>query len=531
MLTCHKEILSGPPCPIEKEVKKIPTGHKAVFGGAHQRENFPAGTPQPSALNIVIRSEKRDPNDPKVVIARAKITHQFTDKVDWNDKESVRKLNKWRGQIFERAFGSKFPRRWKYTYGEMNALCDILEAHLATSEVGGLMTNVDWKSVTSRYNHHFEGVKQCAGEPYAITSHTCDDEEKRSDPKDKLKESRQAPVRSLIGLRNQLHHFKDQRVIDLVKGAKGIKQEVEPVADVENKQIASPSEGSSSDTGRKIKKLILKIGDRRVILGGKRNGSEDFADNEDSPLTKKAKLDGPISLHGGDGNILGGHDTNKSDESMTGTDHQGCEFSPSSPLRQVLDNASSATHAAQAMVNTKYLFDHNETANSASPHSIVEQHVSISKNKKRSMEVDGNNGSDCDDEGNSSPKNTKIDRSLPRDPRLPPVNAQGRHLLPNPLIRAVLYPEPLKSKHKKRPRDDDQVDDSDSQSGQSAKKLKVQTSAQGPNLFPEAPNQPAWDVVNSLPRPRTAARTRAKTTKKGIQTTARLPTLDDYFQD
>ncbi|KAJ8063920.1 hypothetical protein OCU04_007770 [Sclerotinia nivalis] len=525
-------LLFGPPGPIEKETKKMPTGHKAIFEGTHHRHNFPAGTPQPNALNIVIRSEKRDPNDPNVVIARAKITHRFTEEVDWNNKASVKKLNKWRGQIFERAFGSKLPRRWKYTYGEMNVLCDILEAHLATSEVGGLMTNVDWKLVTTRYNAHFEGVTQSAGEIYASATFTGDDGKKESVSGQRMKESRQAPVRSLIGLRNQLYHFKDQRVIDLLKGAKGIKQEVEPVVDVENNHTTAPSEGSSSDTGRKIKKLILKIGNRRVTLGGKRTSSEYHADDEDSPPTKKAKLDGPTYLRGGDGDLLDGYDPifNYADDASTENYHQGREFPPDSPFRRVRNNASSADGAAQAMADAQRLSGRGGTASNASHLPMVDQHTSVSNKKKRSREVDGNDDSDGDDEGSSSPKKAKIDRRLPRDARLPPANAQGRHPLPDSPVHIGLYSEPSNSNHKKRLMDDDQVDGGDSQSGVPAKKLKVET-AQGPNLLPEAPQQPAWDLVNQLSRSRTAARARAKTTKKGFHTTARLPTLDDYFQD
>ncbi|KAF7876661.1 hypothetical protein EAF04_001746 [Stromatinia cepivora] len=493
----RSEHLFGPAGPIEKETRKMPTGHKAIFEGTHHRDIFPAGTPQPNALNIVIRSEKRDPNDPNVVIARAKIIHRFTEEVDWNNKALVKKLNKWRGQIFERAFGSKLPRRWKYTHAEMNVLCDILEEHLATSKVGGIMSNIDWKLVTTRYNAHFKGVTQSAGEVYASATYTGDDGEKTSVSGQKMKDDREAPVRSV--------------------GAKGIKQEVEPVVDVEKNQTATPSEGSSSDTGRKIKRLILKIGNRRVTLGGKRTSSEYHADDEESPPAKKAKLDGPPRLRGGGVDLLNGHDPkfNYADDSSTGTDYQGREFPPDSPFRQVPNNAGSADGAAQAMANAPRLFDHP---------------TPVSNNKKRSREVDGNNESDGDNEGSSSPKKAKIDRRLPRDARLPPVNAQGRHPLPDSPAHAGLYPKLSNSNQKKRSMDDDQDDGGDIQGGHPAKKQKVKT-AQGPNPLPQAPRQRAWDVVNQLPRSRTAARARAKTTNKGFQPTARLPTLDDYFQD
>lgn len=521
----------------------MPPKHVIIGEETHNRDPIKVGTVQPEALIIVLQAERRDPKNPDVIIGRANITHTFPREVDFDDKASVKALNKWRGQIFERAFKAKMERRWPYLEDEKNALCDILEEQLATPEVAGLLTNVDWELVSAQYNSHFEGVVQSAGELYAKVSYNGDNGAKISSGQE-MKKDREAPVRTSTALRNQIVHFKDQRSMDLVRGAKGIKQEEEESAKVATDSKILPSKSSSTSEGSAqspVKRIVLKNGNQRTVLTAKRANSDSDADDEKSPPTKKQKLSRPTSLRGGDGDegddggMQDGYNPNfnYADDAPPLTSFQGRELPADSPFRLAVADNSWSPQALQDLKNA-------QRAHGIDPDQIniirriPDPPASPPNDKKRSRETEEDSDSN-EEEQTQSPKKMKLSQHFPqvnRDPRLPPPNAQGRHPLPNSPLRPLTPLEsqqaPLSKKGKKRSRFIEE-DDDESQDEQdlSSKKVKREASQDLPPVSNTAHQTEA--VMSQQARSSTPARSRLTIGKKGYETTARLPTIKDLL--
>ncbi|KAF5876406.1 uncharacterized protein Bfra_002810 [Botrytis fragariae] len=430
--------------PIEREAKKMPPGHVAIGEETHSRDQILVGAPQPEALIITIRTEKRDEHD--VVTARALVTHKYTKGINWSDARDVKFLNKWRSQILVRAFKAKHERRWKYTLSEMNALCHFLEIQLAAPGVDGLMTNVDWAEVTTNYNNHFQGKRQYAGELYASASYTGDDGRKTSAAGQPMKADRDAPFRSEIALKNQIYHFRDQRAVDLVRNSKGARPSDgprkpagdEPQDDTENIPSVLPSERSSPSSKGSLKKLIFKFGNgsKVTLENKKRANTEDGTDEEMCPPNKKTKVSGPSHLRGGSGDIWEGSESNfdYSEDSAPPTHYHDRELRSDSPFRQGFPSRT-----ARAFSDAQRVLGQGRAAHGVNNQPMIAQSTSGSRSQQCSREIEENYDDDSDDEGTSSSYKVNVNPCLPQEVQFPPVYSQARHPLPavrHPLVDA-----------------------------------------------------------------------------------------------
>ncbi|KAF7927999.1 hypothetical protein BELL_0675g00010 [Botrytis elliptica] len=432
--------------PIERESKKMPPGHVAIGEVTHSRDQILVGAPQPDALTIKIRTEKRDEHD--VVTARALVTHKYTRGIDWSDARDVKSLNKWRSQILVRAFKAKHVRRWKYTLSEMNTLCHFLDIQLAAPGVDGLMINVDWTWVTTNYNNFFQGKRQRAGELYASASYTGDDGRKTSAAGQPMKDDRDAPFRSEIALKNQIYHFRDRRAVDLVKNSRGARPWDESQAEAENIPSVSPSERSSPSSNGTLKKLIFKLGNgsKVTLEDKKRANTEDRADEEMWPPNKKTKMSAPSHLRGGSGDIWEGYESNfdYSEDAAPPTHYQGRELRSDSPFRQ-----SSPSQTARAFSNAQRVLGQGRTVHGVNNQPIIAQSTSLSRSRPGSREIEENYDDDSDDEGTSRSKKANVNQRLPREAHFPSVYSQARH--PLPTVRHPLVDE-QGIRHRSKPR-------------------------------------------------------------------------------
>ncbi|KAF7918754.1 uncharacterized protein EAE97_011849 [Botrytis byssoidea] len=421
--------------PIEKEVKKMPPGHVAIDEGTHSRAQILAGAPQPEALTIMLRTEKRDEHN--VATARALVTHKYTKEINWADAREVKCLNKWRNQILIRAFKSKHERRWKYTLSEMNTLCQFLDIQLAIPTVDGLMANVDWAWVTTNYNSFFQGQIQRAGELYASASYTGDDGRKTSAAGQPMKYDRDAPFRSEIALKNQIYHFRDKRAVDLVRNSRGARswdepQEPasdEPQEDTENIPSVLSSERSSPSSKGSLKKLIFTLGNgsKVTLENKKRANTEDPTDEEICPPNKKTKFSGPSHLRGGSGGMWEGpeSDFDYSEDAAPPTHYQGHELRSDSPFRQ-----SSPSRTARGFSNAESVLGQGRTEHGVNNRSMVARSTSLSGSEQSSREIEENYDDDSDYEGTSSSHKANMEPRLPQEAQFPPAYSQARHPLP-----------------------------------------------------------------------------------------------------
>ncbi|KAM0155344.1 hypothetical protein ACHAQE_006794 [Botrytis cinerea] len=421
--------------PIEKEARKMPPGHIAIGEETHSRDQILVGPPQPEALTITIRTEKRDEHD--VLIARAIITHKYTKRINWADAKDVKCLNKWRSQILVRAFKAKHERRWKYTLSEMNVLCHFLEIQLAAPGVGGLMANVDWAWITTEYNNHFRGKIQSAGGLYASASYTGDDGRKTSAAGQPMKNDRDAPFRSEIALKNQIYHFRDKRAVDLVRRSRDAKSRdgpQEPAGDKSKEDAESvpstlPSEGSSPISKGSLKKLTFTLGNgNKITLENKKRANTEYhTDEEMGPPNKKTKMNWPSHLRGGGGNTREGSESNfdYSDNAAPLAHYQGSGLRPDCPLRQ-----GSPAQTAEAFSNAPRALGQGRRAGGFTDRFMTARSISLVRNRQRSREIEEHYDDESDDEITLSSQKTTVSRHIPDDAQIQQTSPQIRPTVP-----------------------------------------------------------------------------------------------------
>ncbi|QSZ33405.1 hypothetical protein DSL72_004973 [Monilinia vaccinii-corymbosi] len=322
--------------PQANSLKRMPASHDMIDEGLHDRRRVVVGIPRPEALTLVFKTGKEDPKRPGVMQHLSTVTYQYEKtKVDWNSAVFVKGLNKWRNQILLRVLGSKSETRWKWTHGEMMALCDIVEAHLKSPKVNGLWMSIDWELVATVYNEQFEGVTQSAGELYArIKYKSVNGIESTSNPGKTMLASRNAPVRSSDTVRSQMLNFSDPRATNLVKIGKGQKQ----AAGLGSSSLGFCIGGESAwPANVPLKAIRFARGSRTPGPSLKRhrqnNEGSDEDDKQGRPPTKKSKLVASAGLRGSA--LSNGYDPNfnYADDSPPSGDVQGRQFLEDSPLR------------------------------------------------------------------------------------------------------------------------------------------------------------------------------------------------------
>lgn len=497
----------------------MPPGQDVIDEGLHDRAAVVTGTPQPEALTLVFKTGKEDPQRPGAMQHLSTVTYKYEkSEVDWNSARFVKGLNKWRSQILLRTLGSKNEPRWKWTHGEMEALCSILESHLTSPEVEGSWAKIDWDLVAASYNDHFEGVTQKAGELYARVSHRADNgNQSTSKPGKTMATDRDAPVRSSDGVRNQIIHFADPRATNLVQAAKG-----------KSKAAGLGSSIPRSSPGREPAWPTLK---RRRESN---EDSDEDGNNERRP-NKKTKL---FTSDGRRGGVLRNEydpNFNYADDSPPSGDAHGRQFPDHSPFRIARDNEGEATRAIRAMADAQRLLNPDGTQTNIAVGSVSNQSPPI--NRKR-LRASGENDAEDSNEEKTSPKKVKLEKRLPRNSRAPSNKPSHRHLSNASGRASIATMAPVASAPnlKKRARDEDQVESSDEQKLPPQKKAKKdirlpRMNIQSANILPAAALEPQVTrrSQNSGPRPSLNGRLNAATKKsKGA---AHLPTLDDYLAE
>ena len=209
-------------------------GDRVIDDGSHDRAPCKVGKPDPKKLVIEFEIERDDPNNPGKTIKKPNVKFTYRHSIDWNNKESVQALTKWRGQLFFRVLGKKRSGRVAWLESERDVLLDILQKHLV--KVGGRWSRIQWGVVAEIFNKRLEGVIQKAGEMTAERRYNLNDSamstkvktsknKKNSDPQatstsQALNRDRKAPQRSGGGLRSQLSNFTHplaQQIIDQAK--------------------------------------------------------------------------------------------------------------------------------------------------------------------------------------------------------------------------------------------------------------------------------------------------------------------------
>ncbi|RAL62055.1 hypothetical protein DID88_002542 [Monilinia fructigena] len=451
--------------PLARSLKKMPPGQDAIDEGLHDRTPVVVGTPQPEALTLVFKTGNEDSARPGVMLHLSTVTYKYEKfEVDWNCAKFVKGLNKWRNQILLRLLGHKSEPRWKWTHGEMEVLCNIIEFHLKLSETEGSWVKIDWELIAATYNDQFEGVTQKAGELYAQVSHKSENgNQSISKPGKAILADRDAPVRSSDGVRNQMLHFTDPRATNLVQAAKG-----------QNKTagIVSSSPGSSSNiepawsANVSLKRMDIVHGSGTARSTLKRhiesNEDGDEDDKNERPTNKKTKFITSARRRGGILRNEYNPNFSYADDSPPSGDAPGRRFNDDSPFRIAMDDEGEATRGIQAMANANRLLNPGGIEANLAIDPVPDQKPPINRKIPRES---GENG-DESKEGNSSPRKVKMGKRLPRNSRAPSNNQRGDHQLPNAPSRAStakMTPLASVSNLKKRSRDESQAEGNDEQ--------------------------------------------------------------------
>jgi hypothetical protein len=196
-------------------------GDIVIDDGTHDREPCRVGKPQPEKLVIEFQVVRKDPKDPRKVIAQPNIQFKYRRYVDWKNKKSVGELTRWRGQIFLRSLGKKRDGRQVWLESERDIFLDILEGHL--KEIAGRWSRIDWDVVAKQFNKCLKGVIQRAGEMTAERRYDKNYQRNNQYPSSKsqpLKEDRKAPIRSSSSLHTQIAYFTLPRAKKIKQNAK-----------------------------------------------------------------------------------------------------------------------------------------------------------------------------------------------------------------------------------------------------------------------------------------------------------------------
>jgi hypothetical protein len=85
---------------------------------------------------------------------------------DWNDGQSITKLNKWRQQTIRRFEGTLVhERRLPWSAVEHRRLAELMQNALQAN--GNNRTMLDWEAIARDFNDSFKGLVQRKGEPLA----------------------------------------------------------------------------------------------------------------------------------------------------------------------------------------------------------------------------------------------------------------------------------------------------------------------------------------------------------------------------
>jgi hypothetical protein len=166
---------------IKMPIKKDPAAAKHTAKRKHgerclpdlnvSRDNAVVGQPDPSKLSFVLKTERPDPATPGAFLPSDPINFMYSKEVDWDNKESVGKLNSWRYQVFKRTLGQKRESRPPWTINEKDKLLQMMHTHLSSTETGGRYSKINWVQIEQDFNQFFQGYTHRKGEMTAETSY------------------------------------------------------------------------------------------------------------------------------------------------------------------------------------------------------------------------------------------------------------------------------------------------------------------------------------------------------------------------
>ncbi|KAM3072083.1 hypothetical protein ACMFMF_007477 [Clarireedia jacksonii] len=181
------------------------------------------GKPDISKLKITYHVERPDKRNPSRNIRLEDVVYYYRHSLlrsDWNNPDVITAINKWRAQNFVRLIGPLIEKRSHWIIPEMHKLCDFLEPHLRTAEVGGRWSLVDWDAIQETYNNYWAGKTQSGSELKAETKYFTNNGSPKNSSTKQLGLDREAPKRTGCGLRNAMNKFTDPRATSLVAAAR-----------------------------------------------------------------------------------------------------------------------------------------------------------------------------------------------------------------------------------------------------------------------------------------------------------------------
>jgi hypothetical protein len=175
-------------------------GDIALNDGTVDFKSAVVGIEDLSKLDIDFDTTRSDPKNPGKTIPGDRVYNRYHHNVDFNDKESVARLNKWRYQILSRKFPPTRRGQEFWLQSEKETALKLMNEQLERHK------NLKWNRLTNAYNRQTAGVTQRAGEKFVASGN------RKSEV---LKEDRQAPWRTKSSLMNDSSRW--QEYTDLVE--------------------------------------------------------------------------------------------------------------------------------------------------------------------------------------------------------------------------------------------------------------------------------------------------------------------------
>ncbi|KAH8661529.1 hypothetical protein BGZ60DRAFT_542111 [Tricladium varicosporioides] len=178
--------------------------HRAITDTSVVRNMAKIGEPQPEMCRITYKTEVETKRGNGKWIHQGDIVEMVYGRiVFWDNKESIKALNAWRYQIFNRNFDNLRTSRLPWTVQEMEYVYELLQA-----QFGRGRRRIAWNRLANNFNRHFNGVHQEAGARVL----------KQSQKIPEIKEERLVPYRS--GKAIETACYKDDGAKVIMKAAK-----------------------------------------------------------------------------------------------------------------------------------------------------------------------------------------------------------------------------------------------------------------------------------------------------------------------
>lgn len=134
-------------------------GDKAIDDGTVDFEPAAVGLRDGLKLIADYNTIRPDPNNPGKFIPGDRVKNRYHREVDFNDAESVRKLNAWRHQLFRRCFPEFARPQLRYLESEKQTILGLMKDQMERNSA-----YLRWNKLTNDYNRQMSEVIQRVGE-------------------------------------------------------------------------------------------------------------------------------------------------------------------------------------------------------------------------------------------------------------------------------------------------------------------------------------------------------------------------------